>query len=692
MFALLYLAICFITGYTILLYIRPQIFKIEKYTYERNKYSVSPFFLWIPAIGITGLFLVTWVVYILGNVLSFQRKPLLSANSIALFIFVNFNLILLYLKNKKGKIVKPIFLIRNKKYIIIEAVYLCVTLALTIWLMYYVFHAGDGKLYIGSTVSSDFAPHTGMIRSFSYSNNFPTQYPYFAGEDVKYHFMFQFLVGNLEFLGMRIDHAFNIPSILGMMFVYLLIYVLANKITGKYIVGILSAFLFTFRSSESLFTFLSEMPKGTGVLKALSENHEFIGYTNHENWGLWNLNVYANQRHLAICLAVLLFVIIMVLPLLYKTFYMLNSMKNDEENNYSFKDYFYMIFIDKSGWNFGNVSLAIFLGLFAGASGFFNGAVLIALLMILFFIAAMSRNRLDFVIIAVISGGLSFIQSKVFMTESSISPKFQWGFISDNPTFFGAIDYILKLIGLLAILVVVSFLYYKGIKRYLIFVFSVPFIFSFMVSLTIDVTVNHKYIMLSCMLLDIMVASFIASVNKNKDYFRYIGTALLIILLTATGIYDTYSIIVKNGEGKEAVYDLNNPVMMWVKENATAKDIFLTAPYSLSNVTLGGGMLYTGWPYYAWSAGYDTGYRGEQARLMYSSNDPKELMRLVKDNNIRFVVVDKPVRDWEEYAVNESNIANTFELVYSMDEGEWKFTIYDAAKPKVEYEYAPKKF
>ena len=32
----------------------------------------------------------------------------------------------------------------------------------------------------------DYAPHTAMMRSFSRGNNFPTQYPHYGGQDVKY--------------------------------------------------------------------------------------------------------------------------------------------------------------------------------------------------------------------------------------------------------------------------------------------------------------------------------------------------------------------------------------------------------------------------------------------------------------------------------------------------------------------------
>jgi len=233
MLGLLYLIICFVTGYAVLIYVSPNIFRKDKYNFEKKRYRVSPFFLWLPAIGITGIILVTWLVYIMACIFQNSRKPLGLANAVALFIIFNVDYFLLFFKAKKKALYLPKIINRNLKNVITELIYIIFFLTISTWLMYYVFHVKDGNLMIGVTVCSDFAPHTAMIRSFSYGNNFPTMYPYYTGSDVKYHFMFQFLVGNLEFLGMRIDHAFNIPSIIGMSFVYMLLYVLANKISGK---------------------------------------------------------------------------------------------------------------------------------------------------------------------------------------------------------------------------------------------------------------------------------------------------------------------------------------------------------------------------------------------------------------------------------------------------------------------------
>lgn len=675
MLAIIYLAVCLFIGYMVCSFVVPEIFHITGKTFNKKTIYVSPALVWVPAVSITGILLVTWSVYILAHLFQNSRTPLVGANAIALVFYTILGVGLLIWKKKKSKIEKPVFACESKKCIVTECIFLILCLVLTTALMFYTFYVKDGNMYIGYTVYSDFSPHLSMIRSFSYGNNFPTWYPYYAGIDVKYHFMFQFLVGNLEFLGMRIDYAFNVPSIISMMFVYMLLYVLTVKITGKRFAGYLAALLFTFRSSASLFTFLSETAEGENWWQKLMENTEFIGYTTNENWGLWNLNVYANQRHLAMCLAIMILVLILVLPRLYETFEMWQEMAQNKEN--TFKQYFTQTFFTADGWKINNYKVAVFIGILSGASAFWNGAALIALLVMLFFIAALSRKRLDFVIMAGIAGVLSMVQSKIFMTESSITAQYYFGFIAETKNIWGVASYILRLIGILAVVVVAAFMYYKGVKRYLTFVFATPFIFAFTVSLTIDPTVNHKYIMMSCMLLDIIVAAFIADMVKNKDIVRYIGAAVLVVFLTSTGIYDAYSIYVRNGEGRSVVLDLDDPVTEWVAENADSKDIFLTPSYTVNRVTLGGAMLYNGWPYFAWSAGYDTAARDEQVIAMYSAVSSEELVRLVEENQIRFIVVDQECRNSESYTVREDVISTTFGVGYTEGSGDSMLTIYD---------------
>ena len=139
-------------------------------------------------------------------------------------------------------------------------------------------------MHVGDPVFSDFAPHLAVIRSFSVGSNFPTEYPHFAGEGIRYHFFFEFLTGNLEFLGLRIDWAFNLPSILSLLAFLVLLYAFTLLLTGQKGVGLLTIVLFSFRSSFAFFTFMADMDLLPQAIATIATNELHIGKTRHERW------------------------------------------------------------------------------------------------------------------------------------------------------------------------------------------------------------------------------------------------------------------------------------------------------------------------------------------------------------------------------------------------------------------------
>ena len=163
--------------------------------------------IWVilPAAFGTGVLMLTWAVYVVSwmfSVCAGAEHPLFYGNIIVMSVTV---LCLLGIFIRKRKRTEKMFPVSEKmisrKWILRKEILLFVVLtAFVTVMMFYVFHMKDGLLYSGFSVYGDYAPHTAMMRSFSRGNNFPTQYPHYGGQDVKYHFMFQFLVGNLEYL------------------------------------------------------------------------------------------------------------------------------------------------------------------------------------------------------------------------------------------------------------------------------------------------------------------------------------------------------------------------------------------------------------------------------------------------------------------------------------------------------------
>lgn len=696
MIGILYLILCFSLGWVICSYGYPDLVQITKSSYNKHKICFSPYLMLFPVWFIIGTLAMTWATYITAYIFNRMEEPLLYANGVIIPLTTIIIIVSLIAGNKKGEVsreststnkIKKLsndmsLICDDEKVRNIELVLLLGITALAFILMWRTFFIKDGDLYVGVSVFSDFSPHIGMIRSFSYGNNFPTSYSHYAGSDIKYHFMFQFLVGNLEYLGLRIDYAFNIPSILSFISAFLLLYLLALKITGKIGVGILACLFFAFRSSKALFTFLSQVPKGTGVIQALNENTAFIGETPHEDWGLWNLNVYANQRHLAFGLGLIFFIIILFLGRAYgmnETIKNLAAWLKDgkEKTKINFGTLIEYIFFSKEGWEVDNLRYSVVSGILLGSLSFFHGSAVIGCLLVLFIVAIIAKHRLEFAILAIITIVIALLQTSFFIDGSAVGFEYLFGFIAENKTIFGVASYLERLLGILPLVLLVGFCLQGFVDRHIMLAFTLPLIFAFTVSLTVDVTVNHKYIMLSCILLGIYAADLVIKILERGEWVVRLAGFALIIALTATGIYDFMTVVKKNTPENSIVLDLEDPLTKWIDENSVSKDIFLTSNYSINQVVLGGAMLYQGWQYFGWSAGYDTMYRDSMVKQMYEASSPSELDRLVKKNNIRFIIVDHDNRYSLDYSLNEENIRNTYISVYTQGEGDWKISIYD---------------
>jgi len=614
-----------------------------------------------------------WMSYIFACILSKSDTPLFLANEITMvFAIIAIGVGLFIIIRGRIITIRDIFsgVTPEEKFMFAAIA------ALFGFLIVKSFFVSHGQLYVGLTVFSDFTPHVSMIRSFSNMQNFPTQYSLFAGEDVKYHFMFQFLAGNLEFLGMRLDWAFNLPSFLSVMSMFSLLYVAACKITGRRAAGIITCTLLTFRSSFALFNYIASLPKGTKIFRALIDNTEFIGSTQNENWGLWNLNVYINQRHLALGVSVMLIIVMIFLPRLYESF------ERMKEEGGTLRNYITDSLICPEGWLPEEILPAVGAGLLLGGLGFFNGAVLLATIIVLFFIAAASHKRLEFVITAAIAGILAIIQEKVFVDGSAFSTSFRFGFLSDNGTMASSILYLVKLLGFLLPLLVVFFALTDGVKRYIMISASMLVVFAFTVSMTPDIAVNHKYIMFAVMFFDIFAADALVGMFEHPKYALRVIAGIMLFCMISTGIYDTYIIAKRNNPKNAMVNNLDAPLTAWIEQNCTKEDVFLTPNYYLSNssngssILLSGAMLYTAWQYFAWSCGYDTSGRDAISAEIYGCRSLKELQQLINESGINYVVIERTNRESAEYELNEAIFEKNYPVVYTQGADLDKLTIY----------------
>ena len=632
-----------------------EIFVGQKKTGKNNS-----IWLVLPGAFGVGMLAFGWVTYLIAWAASAAGadKPLIYGNLLTMAAGAVFLLgiyIQRYRKNKR--IFTDKGLVEDKQLFWKELIFFSVLFVFLTWIIFYVFYIKDGILYSGFTVFGDYAPHTAMMRSFSLQNNFPTQYPHFGGQDVKYHFMFQFLVGNLEFLGLRLDIAYNAASILALLGFLMLLYSIARRVVGSGKAGVLTVLFFFFRSALTFFQFLWEHLRAGNLLQVLQENTSFIGYTTNEDWGLWNFNVYLNQRHLAFGLLIVALAVWMYLD------WAEQGCRLKEKGLVWFRNRIF----SKDAWKCRYVENALAAGLLIGMTSFWNGAAVIGGLLILMGFAVCSDGKLDYLITAVTAVGFSVLQTRLFMNGSSVEAAFQWGFISEDKSAGGVLWYLIQMSGIFFTGALILFFFYKKrLQRAVLVSCLFPLVFAFCFSLTPDITVNHKYIMISYAFLAMFWAGAVCLLFRKKWQGRILA-AVLTVCLTITGIYDFVIIVRDNGPGHRVTVNTNSSLTDWLAQNLDSRDLILTPEYSISEVTMAGVMMYLGWPYYAWSAGYDTYDRAEKAKEIYTSQEPERVKSLVRQEGITYILFEEGMTFEGETCI-ETTIKSVYRLVYQSED------------------------
>ena len=184
------------------------------------------------------------------------------------------------------------------------------------WMMVSTYHVTDGKLAIASGLWSDFGPTSAIAQSFAVGNNFPTEYPHYAGEPIRYHFLYYFQVGNLTHLGLDPATANNVMSIGSLVGMLVLVMALGRRLFGSAVVGRIGALLFFFHGALSFIPYLLSLGSSQRAAEVLPGLTTFVatGFPwRGEEWGIWTQMVFLNQRHLASAIGILLVIVLFLL-------------------------------------------------------------------------------------------------------------------------------------------------------------------------------------------------------------------------------------------------------------------------------------------------------------------------------------------------------------------------------------------
>jgi hypothetical protein len=164
--------------------------------------------------------------------------------------------------------------------------------------------AEDGTVSVARNAIFDFGHSLSIVRSMSWGGNIPYSSPFVARTEHIYHFMFYFWIAILEYFGMPIALAVNIPGIIGFSGFLMVIYMLGKELFDSKLTGLFSVLFLVFHGGLMFVPFFQKYGLSIESIWRFP-NYLFTGPFDGSAYSLFfTLNVFVNQRHLGISLAI----------------------------------------------------------------------------------------------------------------------------------------------------------------------------------------------------------------------------------------------------------------------------------------------------------------------------------------------------------------------------------------------------
>jgi DNA-binding beta-propeller fold protein YncE len=654
---------------------------------------------------LVGLLASSWFTYIVALAFSHTAKPLLWAD-LTFFAAALGVILLLIRRSKRHTGCRPVFIEPHAPGSEIwDWVMVAIFLAMACWIMFTTFGYKDGKLVISGLAWTDFGPHTALIQSFAVGHNFPTQYPFFANAPIRYHFLFFFQAGNLEFLGLNIAWSLNVLSAMTMACMLALVMSLGQLLFNSRPVGRIASALFFFSGSLASISFIRSQPSVTQALRVITRSITFLrsGYPYRgEDWGIWTQSVYINQRHLASAIGILLIVLLFLIdqyqqktsPDTAKIPASIDGVAGGDEvpdgvapSKFEPRRRSGIIACARetvvSGKSF------IFTGLLLGALPFWNALVFSAAFAVLLLCLFLYPQRKYMVTLGLTTAVIALPQ--LWYLSLGAGPRnysfFHWGYTIENPTVAKVVGYLGYTFGLKWPVIFLALLLVTWFQRRFFIAICSLLLLTFFFQFSIEMPANHKFLNIWLILANLFAAYGIWWLWKLKTapVLGPIVATGLTACIVAGGVIDLFPIY--NGHHAEFGFR-DDPLVKWVMSETKANKVFLTDRYMYHPILFAGRRIFCGYTLFPWGAGYDLAKREPVHREMFESRDPRKVYRLLRENNIGYVAFDNGVRHGQFIKrPNEQVYAEYFPKAFEDKQGRYNsLTIYkvpDAPPPKL---------
>lgn len=671
-----------------------------------------------------GLLFSSWFTYLVALASAGSSTPMFSGN-LAFFVAAGG---LVYFLNRGGSNASTTLDTGESVFKRWDWAFVGCFLVFAWWMMFRTFTMTDDNISFGHHQFPDFGSTVSIMQSFALGHNFPTEYPHFSGERIRYHFLFYFQAGNFEYLGLNPAWANNLLSILSLTSLLVLVMTLGSLIFRSRVAGRIGAVLFFFQGSLAFIPFLVANPSFSAVMDKLSKMTMYLNSGlpyRGEDWGVWSQNVFLNQRHFTSSIALFLLVVIFLfiryreklepVPVIEASADLqaeasgqaelsveaavedgpepdsetgselteetpgediedAESEPADQEEESATSPQTPVI---ENAARFGQYPAFIFCGLILGLLPLWNGPVYLSAALVLAVCFLLFPLKKEMIALAATAGVVGLPQV-IFLTTGSLREPgysmFRWGFVIDNAGFFDVLYYIFFTFGFKWVLLAIALYFASGLQRRFLAAIFILFPLTFCFRFSEEVLANHKFLNVWLVIANVYVGYALVKLWGLKagstTIPSRIAAVVLTILITIGGAIDL--VPVWNSYFIHMKYK-DDDLIEWAKANTEPSAIFLSHRYINHQILLAGRKLFFGDPYYAWGAGYDTTKRETLVRNLFEMRDPAEFYRLLKENNIGYIAVDDMVRSSKVFIQNpnEDMIAKYFPQVFNDDKKQY---------------------
>jgi hypothetical protein len=390
---------------------------------------------------------------------------------------------------------------------------------------------------------------------------------------------------------------------------------------------------------------VAQQPSLDAAISAVASRREFMasGFPYRgEEWGIWTLTVFTNQRHLASAIGLLLVVLVFVVAR-HRGWSAAPETPPAATEGTGHRWRRRLAASVRDPWL---PSFAV-AGMLLGALPLWNGAVFLAAFFVMAGLTVLLPRRhlmlaMGLAAAVVALPQLAFLRP--YVGANAGYPAIHWGYVIDDASLTNVAAYLAFTFGLKIALGAAVLPFVDGLARRVMLAATVLLVVAFTLQLSVEVLANHKFINIWLIVLNLFAgyAIWLGWRSLVRDWPIASGVAVATAALIAVGgIIDLMPF--KNGNQVGVPYR-DDPLAAWVRSDTEPGDVFLTDIVVTSPILLNGRFLYLGWPYYAWSAGYPTPEREELYRQMYGATDADEALRLLHENGIDYVVWDDGVR------------------------------------------------